>query len=68
MTQAEAITKLVNAQSRIIEAVLKQMKLNEQRARNAQEIGDHEGAKAYATAASAQAEVLTIIYKEIEAI
>ena len=68
MTQAEAITKLVNAQSRIIEAVLKQMKLNEQRARNALEVGDHEGAKAYATAASAQAEVLNLIYKEIGAI
>lgn len=68
MTQDEAITKLVNEQNRIIEAVLKQMKLNEQRARNAQEVGDHEGVKAYETAASAQAEVLNLIYKEIGAI
>ena len=68
MSEQEAITGLVNAQNRIIEAVLKQMKLNEQRARNAMKAGDHEGVKAYTTAASAQAEVLKLIYKEIGAI
>ena len=63
MTQAEAITNLVNAQNKIIRTALEHVKRNERRAQNAFEVGDQNSASYYTTAATAQLELFNAILK-----
>lgn len=65
MTQAEAITNLVNAQNKIIRTALEHVKRNERRAQNAFELEDKQSASYYQTAASAQLELFNAILKVV---
>ena len=68
MTQAEAITNLVNAQNKIIRTALEHIKRNERRAQNAFEVEDNQSASYYQTAASAQLELFNAILQVVEEI
>ena len=68
MTQAEAITNLVNAQNKIIRTALEHVKRNERRAQNAFEVEDNQSASYYQTAASAQLELFNAILQVVEEI